>query len=190
MDNYAYLMASLPMVFLDSEEVPTINEFLDSAKSSLTQKDMELLMQFGVSPSQELLQSCNIDVLKMWLEFDIGLKNEIARARAQKLGFEAEKYILRDEKTGADFSGNPNVSDIARNAIANSSPLSAEIFLLEERWKLLDDIEIGRFFDIVRVIVFYLKLQIVLKRKNLQNLEKGRQNYQEIYSQTAEEFNK
>lgn len=190
MASYGYLMSSLPLFFLDTEDVPTMESFLDACLSSLTPADMELLERFSKEPTQETLNVCTNPDLKKYLYFDIGLKNELARARAQKLGFEADKYTFKDEISGDDFTTSQlHIGEIARAAVSNANPLSAEIFLLEERWAMLDEIEVGKFFDIVKVIVYYLKLQIVLKRKNLQDLEKGRKEYQEIYMKTAKEFN-
>ena len=53
--------------------------------------------------------------------------------------------------------------------------------LLRHRWSLLDDFEVGHYFDIERLIIYYLKLQI-LWRKQQFNREDGTNVFERTYN--------
>ena len=78
-------------------------------------------------------------------------------------------------------------AEIAREAAAQESPLAAEELLNRARWSFLDDLEVGCFFTIEKLIIYYLRLQI-LERKSLFNKEAGTERYKSIYQSITKEI--
>jgi hypothetical protein len=71
---------------------------------------------------------------------------------------------------------------VARDAFAQDSPLQAEDILNRGRWMYLDELEAGHYFDIDRILVYALRLQL-LARKSLFDAEMGRQMFDKVYSE-------
>ena len=91
---------------------------------------------------------------------------------AQTKGWEAEKYLHE----GPEAFG---VEQTAREAAGDSSPLSAEHTQNRARWSFLDDLETGHHFDMEKLVVYFLKLQI-LDRKDLFNKERGTEKFEKL----------
>ena len=100
-----------------------------------------------------------------WLAWERSLRSELARQRAQKLGVDAGPYV----KTGIVSQ---TVLDTARAAMADCSPEQAEGIILRAHWTYLDDLEVCHHFDLDKLVVYFLKLQ-VLALKHARNKEDG-----------------
>jgi len=97
--------------------------------------------------------------------------------RGKKKGVETEAYLI----------GSPGIitaQQIAREAFVQESPLQAEDTLNRARWSYLDDLEVGHYFDIEKILVYALRLQI-LERKALFDEEKGREMFEKIYAEVT-----
>jgi hypothetical protein len=71
---------------------------------------------------------------------------------------------------------------VAREAYAQDSPLQAEDTLNRARWGYLDELEVGHYFDIEKILVYALRLQ-VLARKALFDADRGRELFDKVYSE-------
>ena len=82
----------------------------------------------------------------------------------------------------------------AREAFEHDSPLAAEDILNWERWSYLEELELGHYFDTDKVLIYYLKLQLLTRIKSF-NKEKGTEKFNNIieniktmsFSQDSEE---
>jgi hypothetical protein len=75
----------------------------------------------------------------------------------------------------------------ARSAFQNESPLGVEKVLNRARWMYLDYLETGHFFDLEKLIVYKLKLEI-LEQKAKADRDKGREMYTTIMQHFEEKL--
>jgi hypothetical protein len=73
---------------------------------------------------------------------------------------------------------------LAEKAYNADSPLVAEGILNKARWRYLDELEFGHYFDIERLVIFFIKLQI-LERISSFDAEEGRESLNAVVSQVA-----
>ena len=176
MSQYYYAVSSLP--FLDFESVPllTISEFIDICRSTLTEKDFEILNSLNLDGIKD--SDSSLPLLKKWVSWEGTLRNEIVRLRADSLDMEAETYLYAVES-------NTEAPGLAGNAYKLDSPLLAEESLDRSRWQFLDELESGHYFDLEKLIVYLLRLKI-LERRTTFTIEKGNENFQKIYENIKE----
>lgn len=103
-------------------------------------------------------------LLAAWLRFERGLRNALVRLRASRKSQDPDEYVRRDS-AGEDDTGPLHVQETAREAFASESPLSGEDALNQARWAFLDEIEPGHYFDLERIVIHYLRLQILARRR-------------------------
>lgn len=171
-NQYYYTVASLPMIFFDSEKFMAGSEFLDVCETTIGEKDFEILKTALLLPVQNMAVSNPL--LKSWYDWENTLRSELAKFRAAKKGTDAEKYI-------GENPSEAGVAEIAREAFIQDSPLESEKILDRARWEYLEMLEAGHLFDIGKLIIYYLKLQL-LNRRAMMNKNRGKQEYEKIYS--------
>lgn len=167
---YTYLIASLPSLVFGSEPPLSFQGFLDLCRPLIPERDFNLL-QHSDEESQPSLQK--------WLEFDTALRNELAKIRAARKKIDPVKYLRRDGFV------DPYITHSALNAYRNPSPLEGEIMLDRARWRRLDELGTGHYFDLDFLIVYAQKLLILERWQRIKSadspalleglLEKGRQ---------------
>ena len=171
-NQYYYTVSSLPMLMWDSDKFMTESEFLYACESTVAEKDFETLKASLLIPVQGAVVTN--PVLRSWYDWENTLRSELVKLRAAKKGTDAEKYI-------SDNPGEAGVVEIAREAFNQASPLDGEKILDQARWDYLDMLEAGHMFDIGKLIIYYLKLQL-LNRRAVLNKDKGQQEYEKIYA--------
>lgn len=176
MDQYYYAVSSLP--FLDFNNSPAIrfDEFISICRSALTQKDFEIISKLSITNLKTMDSA--ITVLDRWKSWEGTLRNEIAKLRSAALGIDSASYTY-------DIESNSEAPGIARNAYKQDTPLLAEEDLDKARWRFLDELEHGHHFDLEKLIVYSLRLQI-LERKGMFTTENGNVNFQKIYENIKE----
>lgn len=171
MSQYYYVVASLPLLAYEMEKQYTTEDFLSVCAEQLSGRDYRLLADSELSWREG--RKTTSALLEAWWRFDRSMRNELAGLRAARKGEEADKYLRGETDLLA-------AQEIARGAFSQESPLQAEEMLIRAAWSYLDELELGHYFDLEKLIVFYLRLQI-LKRKNSFTREKGMENFQTIY---------
>jgi len=169
--QYYYLVASLPLLSYDSERIPSRDEFLDTCRQHLSARDYRLVASASTADLQPIAPTCR--TLGLWRRWETALRNELVRLRAKKKKAEAEAYLLASP-------GNIEAQGIAREAFDQESPLQAEDVLNRARWGYLDELEVGHYFDVPKILIYALRLEI-LGRKALFEERKGREMFEEIY---------
>ncbi len=149
------------MLFYDGDLPMSRSTFLEMCGIELTDGDYRLIENTSYDFSRAQPTSSALDA---WHAWEGALRNELAGLRAQTKGWEAEKYI----REGPEAFG---VEQIAREAMGGS-PLAGENVLNRARWAFLDELETGHHFDMEKLVVYFLKLQI-LERKASFDKEKG-----------------
>ena len=110
----------------------------------------------------------NQATLKKWYTFEITLRNELAKIRSQRKRVDANKYI-RDSQDAEPF-----VNRIAISAIKNPSLIESERLLDQERWKFLEELAIGHYFDLDSLIVYTYKLLILERWERIRRADKAK----------------
>ena len=160
------------MLDFDYDPPITMDRFIEVCESTLDDKDYNLVKTASLDNFE---YDTDNPVLKRWTTFEQSLRNELAKVRGNNLGIDPQKYIKQ-------FIDDTTTPAIAAAAGKQDDPLKAEMYLCSERWKFLDELESGHFFDVENLIVYSLRLQI-LERKAKFKVETGNENFQEIYEQ-------
>lgn len=173
MGQYYYAVTSLPQLFFDSDYYPSTVEFLDMCRQHLSPRDLRAL---EIVASGEEIGGRAAKLLEEWTGWNASLLNDLALLRAQHLG-----RNLEDMSAGEVIG----TEELAREIYSQDSPLAAEEALERLRWKLLDDLEVGHYFDIQKVIVYYLRL-LILERIAQFSAERGLENFTTAYETVAD----
>jgi len=172
MSQYYYFTASLPMLAPEGPPPFNLEEFLDSCARLLTASDFERIQQARLNaPSAG---QTRIELLRRFQDAECGLRNELVKLRAKKLGVEQDRYI-REE------SLNPLLAPAAREILEQETPLKAESTMSGILWTILEDLTVGHQFDVDFLTAYYLKLQI-LERQASFRVEAGKQKLESILS--------
>lgn len=169
MSQYYYLVASLPVLSYDDPHAEEPETFLGTAADHLSESDFAVVASASIDAPVELEREGS--VVSMWQHFERGLRNELVKTRSARLGSDGSEF-LRVGDSGSDDGDRPGLTETARTALSEHSPLAGEHLLSRARWAYLEDLESGHFFDVERIAIHYLKLQI-LARKRLFNREDG-----------------
>ncbi|MDP2043671.1 MAG: DUF2764 family protein [Candidatus Omnitrophota bacterium] len=153
---YIYLISSLPMLHFATKPVLSLKGFLNSCAELINQPELALIQQ-AISTDAYALDASGPGALLKWKEFDSALRNELAKARAIRKKTPVEKFLRPAAQSDM------NITHIAQAALRRPSILEAEKYLDLERWKALDEISSGHYFDLDFLLVYALKL-VILER--------------------------
>jgi len=167
--QYYYVIATLPLLQYEDKPPLTLDDLYYSCRGNIQSEDLELLKTASLEPTT----TCNDETLEKWYTWETSLRNELVKLRSQKLGVESEKY-----KRSGDVV--PGISDTAREAVNQDSPLAGEELLNKARWTFLDELEVGHYFDTAKLLVYALKLQL-LHRRSTFTTDQGRERFEHIY---------
>lgn len=142
------------MLHFNSGPALSLDNFINRCAELIPQKDLDLIKRVISTPAYDLPVSGK---LLKWREFDLCLRNELARARAARKKINPDKFL----REGA--SSDINITHIAQAALRKSSILEAEKYLDLERWEVLDEMAQGHYFDLGFLLVYALKL-VILER--------------------------
>jgi len=90
-------------------------------------------------------------------DFETALRNELVKIRAHRKHLNVSKFLRSDEYA------DQWTSHIAAGACRNPSVMGAEKILDLERWRFLDGLLVGHYFDIEVLMVYAHKLSILEK---------------------------
>lgn len=170
MSLYYYTVATLPYLTFDSEKSMETKEFLDFCECQLSENDFKLLQSAAFD--QLLYREYKNRVLITISQWEKALRNELVLLRSQKLETEPVDTVPAEDIL--------EVKESAREAFNQSSPFQGELFLMRSRWDLYEKLEIDYFFEVEKLLLYYLKLQ-VLERKVLFKKEYGKEQFDQIY---------
>jgi Protein of unknown function (DUF2764) len=176
LDQYYYAVSSLPFLGFDNTPSIKLDEFIAICKSTLVEKDFDVINSISLNNLREM--DPGISVLKKWISWEGTLRNEIAKLRTDSLGFDSGEYLF-------EIESNSETPGIAGNVFKLDSPILAEEMMDKARWYFLDELEQGHHFDLEKLIIYSLRLQI-LERKSMFTTENGNVNFQEIYENIKE----
>ncbi|OPY39128.1 MAG: hypothetical protein A4E35_00362 [Methanoregula sp. PtaU1.Bin051] len=161
---YPYLVASLPMLHFSMKPPFSSEQFLERCCPLIPEKDGQVLRSlphpedFGETRTRHSL-------IRQWIAFDTALRNELVKMRAARKRLEPKTY-LRPE----NFTGSLSLPT-GMAAILSASPLDAEKALDEARWKALDELATGHYFDLDFLITYAIKLRILERWEKIRRAE-------------------
>lgn len=159
--NYYYLVSSLPYLEFEKEISVSAGDFIFECEKWLGGRDLEIL--HGVNIDSIGLDVKDSFVVKEWKEFNKGLKEDLAGVRRSK------KSLVGEKVSSAYPAG--SVSRY-REIFEENTPLLMEKKMERIRWDFIEWYESWYDFDINRLVLYLLKLQI-LERLAGFNKEKG-----------------
>jgi hypothetical protein len=164
--HYYYVIATLPFLSYDFLPSVGVESFLALCEEDLSSSAYSRLLSARLDISEQQEEEVPPFLLP-WYRFERTLRNELVRTRASQLGWESDMYLRQGEMiTG--------IEDIVREVLAQPTPLQAEEMINRARWRKLEELETGHYFDIERLMIIYLKLQL-LERKKLFTEELGQE---------------
>ncbi|MFQ3619732.1 MAG: DUF2764 family protein [Spirochaetales bacterium] len=169
MAQYYYTVAALPYLNFDAPLPLSKEEFLDFCKSTLTEEDWNLLESVSLFGEEKT----SLPLLTSWHKWERAFRSELARLRAGKLGMDTESL----PRVSAESA---RIQETARLVFNEPSPAQAELLILKTYWDILEDLEVNHFFDLEKLIVYYLKLQ-VLELRAARNRIEGEKNFTSLY---------
>ncbi|OQX28918.1 MAG: hypothetical protein B0D92_06430 [Spirochaeta sp. LUC14_002_19_P3] len=175
MSAFHYILSSLP--FLSGPKMPpplADSELLDLCGRFLNPRDYELVASSNLSPLETTVGGMAGEY-RLW---ESSLCSELEKLRLVKRGLNADSAKHKTDSAGGTHQ-------IAVEAMEISSPLEAELFLVNQRWLKADELSWGHYFDLEALCAYRLKL-LLLERRALFNKEKGSTAYQNIYTRVLE----
>jgi hypothetical protein len=177
--QYYYAVSTLPMLFFEGDPSQSEEFFLDFCRDQLTASDFaaleatRLLMDESVAASTPLGSG--------WFVQELGLRNSLVSLRAAGLGWDEDDYLHRDS-AGRTWTDLPRVEEVVRAAVAAGDPLKSELALDRYRWDLLDELEVGHYFDVTKLQIYYLKLQLLWRKERISS-ETGQETFDAGYEE-------
>ncbi len=162
---YTYLISSLPMLSFPSRLPFNLEDFLAKCKGLIPETEIQLLRNVCYREIDSLNPAAT-GILAKWANFEIALRNELARLRARRKKVDALKFIRLPEDPEA------YISHLAMLAYKSSSILEAEKILDQARWDFLDSLSLGHYFDFDFLLAYLLKLKILERWDSVQRADK------------------
>lgn len=147
---HIYLISSLPMLQFGMKPPFSFSRFIERCEGLIPDEEVALL---GSLPSAA--GEGQATTLNKWQDLDRQLRNELVKIRAVHKKIDPRKYLRGDEYV------EPAIMRAAINAARQPSPLEAERLLDLERWRALEEMAVGHYFDLDSLIIFGLKLLIL-----------------------------
>lgn len=148
-------MASLPLLSFGAKPPFLSEKLIDICGGFVSDNDMERIKMAYLAIDADYDKSQ--PALLAWHDFETALRNELVRLRAPKRHIDPVKYLREDGHI------NPRVLHLAFQASKAANPIESEKMLDEERWRALDDLETGHYFDVDRIIIYAYKLFLLEK---------------------------
>lgn len=164
MNYYIYLISSLPSLNFDTKPPFSFDNFLNRCRGLISNEDMDIIRSSGSLVSDHVPVK-NI-TLKKWLAFETILRNELVKIRSSRKKADPAKYLREDAHPESVYA-----SHIAINACRKSSVLDAEKTLDLDRWRYLEELSIGHYFDIDVMIIYACKLLLLEKWYKIRSAE-------------------
>lgn len=161
---YPYLISSLPMLHFGMKPPFSSERFIEYCARLIPESHTTILKKASIRG--EYLGQDAHPTLKKWQDFDTLLRNELVKVRASYLHTDPNKY-LRQDRYAPTY-----ITHIALNAHRLPSILDAEKALDEERWRFLDGLTFGHYFDLDFLLIYYLKLLILERWERLNSADK------------------
>ncbi|MCX5656930.1 MAG: DUF2764 family protein [Candidatus Omnitrophica bacterium] len=160
------MISSLPMLHFGMKPPFSLERFKELCRRLIPEKDLEVIdfaLQKEIHYYKEMPH-----VLKEWVAFDTTLKNELVKIRAGHRKEDPSRYTRE--------SGSVEISlmHLISNATRNPSLIESERMLDMEKWRKLEELSLGHYFDLEILVIYALKLGILGRWENIRSADKTR----------------
>lgn len=162
-DYYTYILSSLPLLNFTARSTINSQKFLAVCAGLVT--DCELALLEAIVEGRPFSGEGYI-VLQRWADFDIALRNELVKLRAGRKKKDPHKY-MRD-----NLYWDAGIIHAAMAAYKNLSIQEAEKALDWERWRFLDELSFGHYFDFESLLIYALKIKILERWEKINRADK------------------
>ena len=169
--TYYYFIASLPRIEFDGRLPVSLSDFLKSCENLLEEKDFQLIKEI-LNDEEPAVKTTN-KTLEAWTHFNSRLINELAWFRAERAGKDPVNHV-RGEK-----SKDPHLTAIIHQISQEPNLLISEKFLDQIRWKFLEELRFGQYFNMEFLIIYALKLRILARYEEIYS-DKGKEQFEEL----------
>ena len=170
---YYYLIAQLPNLVYEQKPLMSSQDFLDLAKSMVTNSDFALLNGLSLELRDKATGCKFIDD---WQEWERDLMLNLAKQRAIK---------LKRDLPATEPVYHMDIGAVTTKAMDEHSPLEGEILLDKARWHAIEDLAGNDYFHRNSVFAYYLKLLLIERRMSF-NVDKGFSEYKSLYASIVE----
>ncbi|MBO7077952.1 MAG: DUF2764 family protein [Bacteroidales bacterium] len=168
MDNYAYIIASMPVLNLEDDKADNLvaQELLDEIRGQLSARDTAVLDQLldGYNPEKldaEFYQKARQHrnrFIREWFSFDLNLRNATVAYLNDSLGRQEGLDLVKLE--GRETEEFPEA--VAVQQVLNCGDILARERGLDElRWKKIDELTLLDSLDLEVILGFVAKLKII-----------------------------
>lgn len=163
-DHYIYFISSLPALIFGAKLPLSFDNFLSRCEGLVSDGDMNVIRSAG-SPGFNYANAKNA-TLKKWTAFETMLRNELVKIRSSRKKVDPAKYLREDGYPESVYTAH-----MAINAYRKLSPLDSEKELDLDRWRYLEELSIGHYFDLDILIIYACKLLILEKWDKIRRAE-------------------
>jgi hypothetical protein len=161
---YPYLVASLPMLQFLMKPPFSSERFLELCCPLIPANDCQVLQTLP-QPENYGENGTPLPVIRRWIEFNVALRNELVRVRAAKRHLEPGPFLRQGGRGDTVFAPG------GTGTYMTASLLDGEKALDETRWKELDALATGHYFDLEFLIIYAWKLQILERWERIQGAD-------------------
>ena len=166
--SYYYFAASLIHIQFGDKTPLTVDEFLVDCARLLTADDYACLAAVVSGEPCDF----NNNTARAWYRFEHDLKNEFAFQRGEKKGNPAA-YVRGSREI------NPVARDLAAQVFKTDNPLEAEKMIDTARWRFLDEMAVGQYFNFDYILIYGLKLKILERYEHIES-PKGKEIFEKV----------
>jgi len=161
--QYYYLISFLPALVFGTKTPLSFESFRQTCETHLSPKDNEILKKITANENNNAGLNRFYDE---WHRWDLAIKKELGGLRAAKMSPDNESRSFQS-------SPDRDTREIIYPILSANNPLEAEILLERARWKHLDEMELGIYFDFEKIISYALKLKIMERLESFDPVEGG-----------------
>lgn len=165
-DYYPYLISSLPYLHFGVRPPFSFEKFVSICARHIPEGDIEMLN--SALAMQKAFYEGAQPTLSKWQAHETALRNEGVKIRASHKHLDPLKY-LRGEGAIDLY-----LSHLVMSAHRSPSMLEAEKVLDGERWRFLDELSFGHYFDLDVLIIYGLKLLILERWEKINTADKAK----------------
>lgn len=162
---YTYLIASLPYLQFGLRPPFSFEQFISLCARHIPETDIEILNAIPSIVEKTVYEGAQPS-LSRWHRHETILRNEWVKIRASHKHLDPLKY-LRGE-AAIDLY----LMHLVMSAHRSPSILETEKILDEERWRFLDELTFGHYFDLDVLIIYALKLLILERWEKINTADK------------------
>ncbi len=153
---YVYLISSLPTLQFGAKPPFSMERFFSMCEGLVSSEDLE-----------EVKSSLKGEGEGRYRDFERTLRNELVKIRAHRKHMDASRFLR------SDGYADQWISHIAAGACRNPSVLDAERLLDQDRWRFLDELSVGHYFDLESLMIYAHKLSIAEKWERVVTADAG-----------------